>query len=129
MATGRGISGAALPIGEAIDRAGRLLRQELAGWDSASGEILLDGVSAESSAGRFALEARGSLFALRGETSQPIPAARCSVDLPCVGREGELGLLEGTLSSCIDESSPRAILVTAAPGLGKSRLRHEFCAA
>ena len=128
MATGRGISGAALPIGEAIDRAGRLLRQELAGGrDSASGEILLDEVSASLLQGRFALEARGSLFALRGENIAADPSRPLlGRPTPCVGREGELGLLEGTLSSCIDESSPRAILVTAAPGLGKSRLRHEF---
>src|SRR5208282_2138040 len=45
---------------------------------------------------------------------------------PCVGREAELGLLEGLLSGCIEEEEPRAVLVKAPPGVGKSRLRHEL---
>jgi hypothetical protein len=45
---------------------------------------------------------------------------------PCVGRDMELGTLEATLSGCIEEGEPRAVLVMAPPGMGKSRLRHEF---
>src|SRR5262249_33565484 len=45
---------------------------------------------------------------------------------PCVGRDPELGLLEGQLGGCIEESEARVVLITAPPGVGKSRLRHEF---
>src|SRR5262249_54571417 len=45
---------------------------------------------------------------------------------PCVGREAELAVLEGSLAGCIEDSPARAVLVTAPPGIGKSRLRHEF---
>src|SRR6185312_14954971 len=45
---------------------------------------------------------------------------------PCVGREIELGMLEASLSTCIEEGEPRAVLVKAPPGVGKSRLRHEL---
>ncbi|MFY0573179.1 AAA family ATPase [Cystobacter fuscus] len=34
--------------------------------------------------------------------------------------------LEFVLASCIEESASRAVLVMAPPGVGKSRLRHEF---
>ncbi|HRI54888.1 MAG TPA: AAA family ATPase, partial [Pseudomonadota bacterium] len=45
---------------------------------------------------------------------------------PCVGRDAELAMLEAQLASCIEEAEARAVLVTAPPGVGKSRLRHEF---
>lgn len=45
---------------------------------------------------------------------------------PCVGRDAELGNLEGLLGTCIDETEARAALVTGPPGAGKSRLRLEF---
>ncbi len=47
---------------------------------------------------------------------------------PFVGRDKELGLLDGTLRECIDESVARAVLVTGPAGQGKSRLRQEFVA-
>jgi hypothetical protein len=43
-----------------------------------------------------------------------------------VGREAEIGMLEAQLASCIEESEARAVLVTAPPGAGKSRLLHEL---
>ena len=45
---------------------------------------------------------------------------------PCVGRDAELRMLDMWLTSCIEERAARVMLVTAAPGVGKSRLRHEF---
>jgi predicted ATPase len=45
---------------------------------------------------------------------------------PTVGREKELGFLEATLAECIEEDASRAVLVTAPPGTGKSRLALEF---
>src|SRR4029078_8373019 len=45
---------------------------------------------------------------------------------PCVGRQQELSMLEGMLTSAVEDSASCAVVVTAAPGIGKSRLRHEF---
>ena len=42
------------------------------------------------------------------------------------GRDQDLALLESTFRSCIEDSVARALLVVAPPGMGKSRLRHEF---
>src|SRR5262249_20128994 len=45
---------------------------------------------------------------------------------PCVGREAELGSLEAQLAGSIADSAARAVPITAPPGTGKSRLRHEL---
>ncbi len=47
---------------------------------------------------------------------------------PCVGREAELRLLEGALAACDDEQAPRAVVVLADAGWGKSKLRREIIA-
>src|SRR5262249_27166769 len=44
----------------------------------------------------------------------------------CVGRDWELGALAGILDDCLDEPAARVAVVTAAAGMGKSRLRTEF---
>lgn len=45
---------------------------------------------------------------------------------PCVGRERELALLQGTFDEVQSESLPRVVIVTGSVGTGKSRLRREF---
>lgn len=45
---------------------------------------------------------------------------------PCVGRQRELDLLEGTLEEAATEPVARAVLVTGKAGVGKSRLLREF---
>ena len=44
----------------------------------------------------------------------------------CVGRDWELGALAGILDDCIEEPEARVVVVTAAAGMGKSRLGAEF---
>src|SRR5207248_1701920 len=44
---------------------------------------------------------------------------------PCVGRDRELAVLTGLYDECVNEPLARAVLVTGAPGVGKSRLRFE----
>src|SRR5678816_429694 len=46
----------------------------------------------------------------------------------CVGRDWELSALAGILDECIEEREPRAVIVTAAAGMGKSRLAAELVA-
>ena len=48
---------------------------------------------------------------------------------PCVGRAPELAALAAALEDAFDAPRARAVLVTAPPGLGKSRLVHELLAA
>ncbi|WNG41888.1 protein kinase [Archangium violaceum] len=126
LATGLGVLDEHLPVGEAMDKAGRLLRQieEV----TASSIVLMDEVTAGLLGAGFQFSRTSpDAFVLQGEqlrvdTARPL----LGKPTPCVGREQELALLEFTLSSCIEEPAAQALLVTAPPGVGKSRLRHEF---
>jgi hypothetical protein len=46
----------------------------------------------------------------------------------CVGRDWELNALTALLDQCIDEPAARTVIVTAAAGMGKTRLAAEFIA-
>ena len=125
LATGRGVLQERLPVGEAIDRAVRLIR---ATSNSTAGLVLVDDVSAGLLDDRFVLEPAGDgAFVLRSEQSAPQEARRLlGRPTPCVGREPELAMLGVMLSTCVDESVARAVLVTGPPGIGKSRIHLEF---
>jgi tetratricopeptide (TPR) repeat protein len=126
LCTGRGHLRGALPVGEVLDRAADLLRERPVA--PSSGPILLDEVTRGLLDVRFHVHPTPSgAYTLTGEeltldASRPL----LGKPTPCVGRESELGMLEPTLASCIEEATPRAVVVTAPPGAGKSRLRHEF---
>ncbi|HEX8701536.1 MAG TPA: protein kinase, partial [Myxococcaceae bacterium] len=130
LTTGRGRLDHLFPVGEAMDRAGQLLRQVelLSPPTSASASVLLDEVTARLLGPGFQLSRpRSGVFLLHGaslgaDESRPL----LGKPTPCVGREQELALLELTFSTCLQESVAQAVLVTAPPGMGKSRLRHEF---
>jgi serine/threonine protein kinase/tetratricopeptide (TPR) repeat protein len=47
-------------------------------------------------------------------------------EIPCIGREREIGTLMGLWQEAIGEPVARAVLVTAPAGAGKSRVRHEL---
>ncbi|WNG45682.1 protein kinase [Archangium minus] len=126
LVTGLGVFNERLPVGDAMDRAGRLLRQVR--LQPASSQVVMDGVTAGLLGPGFRLSRVDSgTFVLEGELlgadeSRPL----LGKPTPCVGREQELALLDFTLNGCIDEPAARALLVTAPAGTGKSRLRHEF---
>jgi serine/threonine protein kinase/tetratricopeptide (TPR) repeat protein len=129
VTTGRGSAQAA--AGELADRAVKLLQrrtgeQPAASADSVSG-VWLDELSARLLGPRFAVTQTAEGMLLTSEEkevhdSRPL----LGKPTPCVGRDAELGNLEGLLNSCIEESEARVVLVTSPPGIGKSRLRHEF---
>ncbi len=147
VATGRSDPAAALPVGEVVERAAKLLRGaqqaldlseptisdketgpvELPPPSQAARLVRVDAVTAALLGPRFDVtgEADG-LVLLRerdpGETDQTVLGR----STPCVGRERELALLSGIFEQCAAESIASAVLVTAPPGAGKSRLRHEF---
>ena len=126
LTTGRSTLHQHLPVGEAMDRAGQLLRQLEA--FPASAYVLLDEVTAGLLSPLFQLtQPQPGVFLLQGEdlradASRPL----LGKPTPCVGREQELALMEMALTSCVEEPSAQAVLVVAPAGAGKSRLRHEF---
>ncbi|HEX3483387.1 MAG TPA: serine/threonine-protein kinase, partial [Kofleriaceae bacterium] len=151
IAMGRTEPGNRLPEGDVIDRASRLLA-DMARQPGTLPPIALDEVSAglldarfdvvehsetgggdpDSSAdGAGGRAARGtaheSQLQLRGERAVA-HVARTLLGRPtsCVGRDWELGALAGILDECLEEPAARVAVVTAAAGMGKSRLRAEF---
>ncbi len=126
LATGLSMLDEHLPVGAAMDKAGRLLRQVEQTPHPAV--VVLDEVTAGLLGSSFQLSRSGSdMFLLHGEQLGADPSRPLlGKPTPCVGREQELALLDYTLTSCIEESTARALLVTAPAGVGKSRLRHEF---
>ncbi|AKJ05772.1 Adenylate cyclase [Archangium gephyra] len=126
LTTGLGVVNERLPMGEAVDKAGQLLRH-LELLPSSSG-VVMDKVTAGLLGPGFQLSRSGSgTFLLRSEQlsadeSRPLLGR----PTPCVGREQELALLDFSFTSCVEEPAARALLVTAPAGVGKSRLRHEF---
>ena len=126
LVMGLGMLDAQRPVGEAMERAGHLLRrvEEL----SASSQVVLDEVTAGLLGPGFQLSRVDSgRYLLHGEQlsadeSRPL----LGKPTPCVGREQELALLDFSFNTCCEEPAARAVLVTAPAGGGKSRLRHEF---
>jgi hypothetical protein len=128
LTTGRGRLDQHLPVGEAMDRAGQLLRQHPPLPPDSTPPVLLDEVTAGLLGPGFQLtRAPSGVFLLQGEqlgvdASRPL----LGKPTPCVGREQELALLEMAFTTCVQEPAAQAVLVKAPAGAGKSRLRHEF---
>ncbi len=108
-------STARLPVGELLERAARLAR------GAQPGGVAVDTIV------RDLLEAR---FEVHDQTLGGPWADRqrrvMGKIVPFVGREKDMALLEATVADAIEESAPRALLVVARPGTGKSRLAREF---
>jgi tetratricopeptide (TPR) repeat protein len=96
--------------------------------NATSAGIRMDDATAGLLGERFELQAdeKGGATLLGRRSEGEAPRTLLGKPTPCVGRDKELTLLEGTLRECIEESVARAVLVTGPAGQGKSRLRHEF---
>jgi tetratricopeptide (TPR) repeat protein len=128
LATGRGGVSVRGPVGGVIERAARLLPRSKEGAAAvATRAIRLDEVTAGLLDARFEVggDARG--LALRSER-EVVESTRTLLgrEGPCVGRDRELGMLEGLFDECAGEPLAHAVLVTGAAGIGKSRLRFEL---
>ncbi|UJR83947.1 serine/threonine-protein kinase PknK [Sandaracinus amylolyticus] len=111
MAAGLAATSAGVPAGEVLARATRLAR------DAKPGTIALDETLVELLGARFEVE------------GQVLGRARARTEAtPFVGRDKELAAIEAMLAEVIEEGAPRGVLVTAAPGVGKSRLGRELSA-
>jgi len=126
IAMGRAESTQKLPESGVIDRASRLV-SDMAKTSGDLPPIALDEVSAGLLDARFDVIEREAGLMLCGERAL-MQGARTLLGRPtsCVGRDWELGALAGILDDCIDESQARVVVVTAAAGMGKSRLGAEF---
>ncbi|HWO20542.1 MAG TPA: protein kinase [Kofleriaceae bacterium] len=130
IAMGRADVTGKLPEADVLERAARLLAQVAAGAVNLAVEpapIALDEMSAGLLDARFDVIEREAGLLLRGERVL-MQGARTLLGRPtsCVGRDWELGALAGLLDECIDEREVRVVVVTAAAGMGKSRLGAEL---
>jgi tetratricopeptide (TPR) repeat protein len=89
--------------------------------------VLLDAMTAALLDDRFAVSGEDLAPVLAGER-EPVEEVRKLLGKPtrCVGRERELSMLEGVFDQCASERTPHAVLISAGPGVGKSRLRNEI---
>lgn len=126
IATGRGALVHQVPFGEALERATRLLARDAAGRGESS--ICIDTLTAGLLDSRFAVQRGpgGELYLDPSRLDSDRARQLLGRPTPFVGREHELSALNLLLYGVIEESSPRAMVITAEPGVGKSRLRHEF---
>jgi len=128
MATGPGTIQKGATVGEVVELAMRPLRQrEEVERATAAESVFVDPLSAKLLAGHFMLTAFPAYSLLRSaERDVDISRPLLGQPTPCVGREVELAYLETRLSVCVEEAQAHVVLVTAPPGTGKSRLRHEL---
>lgn len=133
LATGRAVLEERVPIGDAVDRAIRMLQhhQDDAITNIASGKkqpIHIDEVTAGllGTDSRFIVKSEGGGLELVGEQASADEGRMLlGKPTPCVGREREIVMLEGVFAECVADDVARAVLVTAPAGVGKSRLRYE----
>lgn len=134
LSTGGGqVTAHRLPVGDAIDRAVKMLaaRSKRRPFGSGGAEdeapIAIDELTAGLLDERFDVrkgEGGRELFAERDLAE----GARTLLGRPtvCIGRDRELAMLEQTFAECEDEPMAQEVLLTAPAGVGKSRLAHEF---
>ncbi len=120
LATGRGVLAGRWPVGEAIDRAARLLGVG-AQW------VRLDDITAGLLDARFDIGGDDAGLFLAGERDAvEVRRTLLGKATACVGRDRELGVLSGLFHECVAEPIARAVLVTGVEGIGKSRVRFEL---
>jgi hypothetical protein len=130
VATGLAETTGRSPVGPAIDRAAALLRPSAADARSRTEPgVFMDEVTTRLLQGRFHLENEGRVGLDASEhPDADAPNLFMGEATPTVGREHELAQLDIALDECIEDRVPRAVLVTAPPGIGKSRLARDFIA-
>lgn len=126
VATGRVVVSGSLQVGEVIDRAAAALTAMQSRGVEGSG-VRLDAGTADLLDDRFVVEGSGdwrTLGAMRdGPAGVRTVLGRVT---PCTGRQRELGALGLSLDECVSEPRARVVLLVAQPGMGKSRVLHEF---
>ncbi|XYH95857.1 protein kinase domain-containing protein [Sorangium sp. So ce1128] len=127
LVTGRAELTSRIPMGELIDRAVQLLPSR--GEPATAPAVRIDEVTAGLLGGRFETSCEGGarfLHGARDDLKVATAPALLGKPMACVGRDRELAVLTAELDRSIEESTSGALLVVAAAGMGKSRLRQEF---
>ncbi|XYI02491.1 protein kinase domain-containing protein [Sorangium sp. So ce1128] len=128
LATGRNEPTGRSPLGEVLDRAAALLETAAppARADSRYEGVHIDAVTRALLDVRFEVVEHGGLFWLEAEREIGEGARKLlGKPSPYVGRDRELRHLLELVDESFTERRATAALVTAAAGMGKSRLRHE----
>ncbi len=120
IAMGRGEVGSRAPIGEVIDEAADALRR------APPGAIRIHGVDPDWLVGFDVARDEHGVRLVRRNEAALTPRTLLGRPTECVGRERELGMLEGLFEDTVTESQSKVALVTAPAGAGKSRIRHEL---
>ncbi|APR79097.1 Adenylate cyclase [Minicystis rosea] len=122
MATGRGGGLFKRTVGDAINRAVRLL-DAVTRAGALPDAPLVDTISARLLDKRFEVRSSPPGYAIIGEhDAGAMTRTFLGRESPYVGRKAELGMLTTLWTECIEESVAHAALVTAPSGYGKSRL-------
>jgi tetratricopeptide (TPR) repeat protein len=127
LSTGRGEIAGHVPVGEAIERAARLLARSAR---SAPPPIAVDDVTAALLDPRFEVAESDDGLDLVGRRDLELGARTLlGRSTSMVGREWEQASIEALFRECVDEPLARAVVITAPAGMGKSRLGHEVARA
>jgi hypothetical protein len=127
LAVGRSEVSEHVPVGPVIDRASRWLTHPGSpALDAQRALVMLDEGTVGLLDARFDVREEGGVLVLRGERDAAEVRTLLGKPTPCVGRERELRQLEQLFRDCVEESAAHTMLVTAPPGVGKSRLACEF---
>jgi hypothetical protein len=144
LATGYGKVMSKLPAGEVIDRAAKMLHADEPAASEIAPEppeselrvpasillrpVTIDEVTAGLLDGRFLVERGPEALYLHGErhaVDEGFGRTLLGKPTAFVGREREIATIETIFAECAEEPMAQAVLVTATPGMGKSRLLHE----
>lgn len=130
LATGRGEMHDEIPVGDAIDRAARLVQLQqspTAELVEPSRPVQIDDTTAGLLDATFEVGGSDAGLVLVG-VRETIDGARTLLGRksPFVGRERELAALARVLDVTMSKGTAHAVLVLGDVGIGKSRLRHEF---
>jgi hypothetical protein len=127
LATGRAAVTGRVPVGEAIDRAARVLTAHIAGpAGEAASTIAIDDVTAGLLDVRFEVHTGRTGFQLNGERLVGDGLRTVLGTLTaCVGRDREIATLDAMFVESVEGPSAQVALITAPAGAGKSRLVHE----
>ncbi len=126
LVTGRGEATTRLPVGEALERAAALLDEALVGQQEGT-PVRIDENTRALLDARFELVEQEGRILLRGERRTGEQSRTLlGKPSPFVGRERELRNILDLVDESFEERRPSAVLVTAPPGMGKSRLRQEL---
>lgn len=120
LITGR-TDGSSTGLGEIVERGLSLLRSP-----SSQLGVLTDEVSAQLLDRHFIIQREGDEFILEGEADAREAVRSLGDRAPVVGRERELDTLAAMYQSVTSDRLARFVVVTGAPGMGKSRLQREL---